>query len=89
MPFSANAPAYSGRPSFVSQSVISCIAAHARLIFGPVDLLDGRLRFASFAHSPPEGASEIAKAGKEFPRAGAHALGFGRPVHQRYLDRTG
>ena len=26
-----NAPAYSGRPSFVSQSVISCIAAQARL----------------------------------------------------------
>jgi hypothetical protein len=42
MPFSENAPAYSGRPSFVSQSVISCIAAHARLNFGPVDLLDGR-----------------------------------------------
>ena len=31
MPFSANAPAYSGRPSLVSQSAISCIAA-ARLI---------------------------------------------------------
>ena len=31
MPFSANAPAYSGRPSFVSQSAISCIAAHAGL----------------------------------------------------------
>jgi hypothetical protein len=32
MPFSANAPAYSGRPSLVSQSAISCIAARARLI---------------------------------------------------------
>jgi hypothetical protein len=37
-----HAPAYSGRPSFVSQSVISCIAAHARLNFGPVDPLDAR-----------------------------------------------
>jgi hypothetical protein len=42
VPFSANAPAYSGRPSFVGQSVISCIAAHTRLNFGLVDPLDGR-----------------------------------------------
>jgi hypothetical protein len=34
--------AYSGRPSLVSQSAISCIAAHARLNFGLVDPLDGR-----------------------------------------------
>jgi hypothetical protein len=39
---SAIAPAYSGRPSLVSQSVISCIAAHTRLNFGLVDPLDGR-----------------------------------------------
>jgi hypothetical protein len=32
MPFSANAPADSGRLSLVSQSAIFCIAAHARLI---------------------------------------------------------
>jgi hypothetical protein len=41
MPFSANAPAYSGRPSLLSQSAISCITAHARLNFGLVDPLDG------------------------------------------------
>ena len=42
MPFSANAAAYSDRPSFVSQSVISCIAAHARLNSTLVDPLGGR-----------------------------------------------
>jgi hypothetical protein len=42
MPFSANAPAYSDRLNLVSQSAISCIAAHARLNFGLVDPLDGR-----------------------------------------------
>jgi hypothetical protein len=35
-------PTYSGRPSLVSQSAISCIAAHARLYFGLLDPLDGR-----------------------------------------------
>ena len=40
-PCSEPCAGYSGRPSLVSHSAISCIAAHARLNFGPVDSLDG------------------------------------------------
>jgi hypothetical protein len=44
-----------GKPSLVSQSAISCIAAHARLSFGVVDPLNGRFYpIDRFARNRPE-----------------------------------
>jgi hypothetical protein len=79
MPFSANTPAYSGRPSFVSQSVISCITAHARLNFGLVDPLDGRFYpIDRAARNRPErsaaGGLQATAAGRAPPWA-VHVLG--------------
>jgi hypothetical protein len=66
MPFSANAPAYSGRPSLVSQSPISCTAAHARLYFGLLGPLDGRFYPMDRAaridpNGPPQGDGRAAR----------------------------
>jgi hypothetical protein len=63
--------AYSGRPSLVSQSAISCIAAHARLNFGLVDPLGTCPRKSVLVGFAP---SDLSGKNRPSPQAGKNLL---------------